>query len=298
MDEQLDLLEERGITIDDRLEAERFLLREGAFPVIHSYKDAFLDRDRSRRTGRDFFRPGTTFEFFRSLYLTDRYLRNEALGCLLLAEAAIKSCNIEALCDEFDDPEFYLDKASYKPERLYRPKPNHTYEMDLNSLLYMLMDLRKNHRLKRDYIQHYKDVYGVVPIWVLSQIMTFGCYAKFYQLQTDRVHERTRHYLARALDRRVRGSEIERALNVLPDFRNVCAHGERLYCAKVGAQRAVGFGSILDALRSVITEGEFAAFVGKIRRAVEGLDGVERQLGDVLLEGMGIDRDWIASVVA
>lgn len=91
----------------------------------------------------------------------------------------------------------------------------------------------------RPFVAHYIASYGEVPLWVLSNDLTFGNMSHFFQLMKRGDQNSVCKYLFETTlrtegDRKITPHEILRAYDVLTHFRNLCAHDERLYCAKVG----------------------------------------------------------------
>ena len=90
----------------------------------------------------------------------------------------------------------------------------------------------------RPFVAHYIASYGEVPLWVLSNDLTFGNMSHFFQLmKRGDQNSVCKHLFETTLrtegDRKITPHEVLRAYNVLTHFRNLCAHDERLYCAKV-----------------------------------------------------------------
>lgn len=70
-----------------------------------------------------------------------------------------------------------------------------------------------------------------------------------FDFHQQSVKARTCVSLARSLGGQVvRQRNVAYALHTLPEFRNICAHDERLYCAKVGKQDDKGLTELLRAL--------------------------------------------------
>lgn len=61
VDDQIELLESRGVVFKDKQRAARFLLRENYYAVVNGYKDAFIDKQETNIAGEDRYRIGTTF---------------------------------------------------------------------------------------------------------------------------------------------------------------------------------------------------------------------------------------------
>ena len=89
-----------------------------------------------------------------------------------------------------------------------------------------------------EFIKHYVRKYSTVPLWVLANDLTFGSIANFYQLMQVNDRRETCRIIAKSSQRERSRSHLTerkllRAAKVLNGFRNLCAHDERLYCAKV-----------------------------------------------------------------
>ena len=183
IDEQLDILENRNVKIPDREEAKQFLLKEGYYSVINGYKDAFIDRKRSNELNEDYYKDDTYFTSFMLIYTFDRALRRVTLGKLMNAEAIMKTASVYAFCFYNKDKDAYLDPASYCQSGDYHPRKNYT-----RNLIRLLGVLQRAHDNKnKDYIRHYLDKYGNVPLWVISNTLTFGNISAFYDLQKAEV---------------------------------------------------------------------------------------------------------------
>ena len=74
------------------------------------------------------------------------------------------------------------------------------------------------------YINHQRVLYGNVPLWVLLNGVTFGSLSKFYKLTTPDIQSK----IAQNFDK-VNQKQLGKYLSVMTKFRNVCAHGERLF---------------------------------------------------------------------
>lgn len=74
IDQQIDLLEKRGVSFIDRDEARQFLATHGYYSVVNGYKSAFIDKNKSNRSV-EVYREGIDFMHIEVLYLLDRALR-------------------------------------------------------------------------------------------------------------------------------------------------------------------------------------------------------------------------------
>lgn len=149
---------------------------------------------------------------------------------------------------------------------------------------------------KSDFIVHYRNSYGAVPIWVLVNDLTFGNIEHFYNLMKPKDKSAVCKIIVDSTGRT--GShklgffsvdDARVSIEVLVKFRNVCAHDERLYCAKVGGRKNVNYIRMVWMLERYLTENEFKRFIkdltGLLMRYVEtyAIKYVLNQIGFVEL---------------
>ena len=85
LDEQIEILKNRGLVIEDEKEARDVLLRENYF-FINGYRHLF-----TKEKGKDIFLDGTTFNELYATFVFDRRLRNIFFKYLLVVENNMKS---------------------------------------------------------------------------------------------------------------------------------------------------------------------------------------------------------------
>ena len=105
LDEQLAILEERGLVIRDYDKAKTILFRENYF-FLNGYRHLF-----SRKNKTDQFITGTTFEELYATFTFDRSLRNLMFKYLLIIENNIKSIISYQLSRKYG----YKDKEYLNP---------------------------------------------------------------------------------------------------------------------------------------------------------------------------------------
>lgn len=126
IDEQVEILRSRGLSISDQNRAAAFLLRENYYAVVNGYKDAFLDLEASNLAGEDRYRDGSTFDALSRVFIFDKELRDVTMAILLEAEAAMRTATVYAFCSVHGGPDDYLDPACYCSKSDYRPEWRYT----------------------------------------------------------------------------------------------------------------------------------------------------------------------------
>lgn len=284
IDEQVEILRSRGLGISDQNRAAAFLLRENYYAVVNGYKDAFLDLEASNLAGEDRYRDGSTFDALSRVFIFDKELRDVTMAILLEAEAAMRTATVYAFCSVHGGPDDYLNPACYCSKSDYRPEWRYT--KGLIRLLSTLQGVRDN-RPHKAYIAHYDKNYHVVPLWVASKCLTFGIMSAFFDFQEQSVKTRTCVALARALGCPVvKQRALEYAYHTLPEFRNVCAHGERLYCARAGKNIDKGFGELLRAMSTVVPAERLSSYACEVLALLREVGAADAGLEESLLRGM------------
>ncbi len=254
-DELVALLESRGVKVD--ADTRIILQRESYYAVVNGYKDPFIDRWATGNAHNDRYKADTGFDEIYRLHKLDRGLRAAFLPCLLVAETTLKTLIVHVFCELHPHRDSYLQVSSYDPN-----PPAKDAEKMIESLKKAL-EVKKG-RHPKDFIEHYLSNYEYVPLWVLANFLTFGTVSKFYSL----LSAKTRAAICKefsfyskevhgAAAQRIEPHKMAQILRRLGDFRNICAHEERFYCARVGKARDVPVKKVLADLAIVIPPSDF-----------------------------------------
>lgn len=279
VDEQILLLESRGVRCGEG--TADALRREGYYAIVNGYKDTFLDRDAMQRSPGDVYLRGTTFKMIYDMFLFDRAMRNAVMPSLIEAESTLKNAVVYAFCSEHRGTADYLDRANYVSARDmlvpngFRGNKAKEHARDLNSLLSRLNNKLTPSKTMKPFTRHYVETYGMVPLWVLQNDLTFGNISHFYQLQKRGIQNAAARSVSASSGAggRIGAKELLRIFDVLVGFRNICAHDDRLYCASVNGAH---FDAALTSLYRILNDSQRARlsvsiedvtmeFMGRIR---------------------------------
>ena len=256
--EQIQSLEADGVIADHH--TAEILHRIGEYVIVDRYGAFFLTPLASKKTGRRIFEPYTTFQDIYHLYLFDRALRQLMFEFFASAEASLKSVSCYQFCRmSRTRHDAYLDESYYNPlessvhvERLIE---------DFRAILGH--HSRKNQPAK-DYIRQYRSAHGDVPLRVIMPALTLGQTFKFYCFQNESVRNSIAREFAE-LYRQSYGSHLRLsprrlrlAFDHIKDFRNICAHGEQLYCARISPSRDVTISRAFSDLKLVLSKHDFS----------------------------------------
>lgn len=242
IDELVSLLESRGVRTDE--DTKKALERESYYAIVNGYKSPFLDREAMKASNDDVYKEGVEFRWIYDLFLFDRDLRSVTFKYLVEAEALFRNAVVYAFCKGHPGHTDYLDRSNFcAPDetlmpRAAKPTPTEYWNRNMPTLMGVLNGKLNPDKKQRPFIAHYLSRYGVVPLWVLSNDLTFGNMVHFYQLMQRSDQQRACTIIAKSAQRKKNGQgmlsphDLLRAANILVNFRNLCAHDERLYCAK------------------------------------------------------------------
>lgn len=201
---------DKNLRIPDHEYAKTMLKRIGYFSLIGGYKLPFKNPTTQK------YQDGTRFEDIVALYQFDENLRELFLKYILKIERHIRALLSYHFTEKYGEQQSeYLNPANYAMSRKNAD--------GINRLVSALGKLA-NHNSDYPYINHQRQAYGNVPLWVLFNGVTFGSLSKFYGFTTQDIQSK----VAKNFDK-VNQKQLEQYLSVITKYRNVCAHGERLF---------------------------------------------------------------------
>lgn len=212
--EQIEILKSRGLSISNDEYAIKILAHENYYALINGYKDLFI----ATTSPSDHYKPLATFKEILALYSFDRKLRELLLIELLRVERSIRTKIIYSFSEKYGyNHNAYLMPASF----------NIKGQINFNRaslLICSLNNLIEKYKTKHNAISHYVDKHGYVPLWVLSNVMTFGKLNSFYaaMLYPEKIDV--------AKEFNLTPNSFKPLVDILAEFRNKCAHGEKVYC--------------------------------------------------------------------
>ena len=201
--------DEKGIKIKDREYAEEMLRQIGYFPLMGGYKHLF------RISNTKKYKAGTSFEEIVSLYKFDAELRELFFKYLLQIERQMRSLMSYYFTEMYGaEQKQYLDANNYN-----NTKRNHATIVKLIATL-----KRATTTTDYTYINYYRKTYGEIPLWVLANVLTFGNLSKMFRVFPQSLKSKVSKNFEP-----LNQHQMEQFLSVLTKYRNVCAHGERLF---------------------------------------------------------------------
>lgn len=202
-DEQIALLEERGLNVADHSLAREFLKHHNYYR-LSAYRFPF-------QTTQDQFETGASFDGLCALYRFDHGLRllvGEACKCL---EISVRARWAYVLGEKHGELS-YEDHAVFRDARLHT---QHLTSLD--------REISRSHEV---FISHYQNTHQMPrpPIWAACEVMSFGLLSRFY---TNIKQSSTRKKIAKTYGFSV--SNLASLLLHASYLRNLCAHHSRIW---------------------------------------------------------------------
>ena len=232
LDEQVRLLESRGLACDDS--TRDVLLKEGYYPVVNGYGKSFLDATASARAGDDRFRAGTTFKMIYRAFLFDRGLRELVFRYLTRVEAVLRTTCAYRFCERHPGVHDYLRTSCYTDRASYVGGAEN-WQRDLTGLVNTLDAVSSDAESGKAGVRWYVTHHDGVPLWVLVGDLTFGNTRHLFDLLERPIQQTVCDDIARLTHpeadqgRFITPAWLSRGLKTLVEARNICAHDDRLF---------------------------------------------------------------------
>lgn len=210
LDQQINILKEKGLVINDINFAKKVLFKENYF-FLSGYRYLFMTKYKEKK-----FNDGTTFDELYSVFLFDRHIRNLMFKNILIVENNIKSIMSYQLSKKYG----FKEKDYLNPDNFTKDPMREKQVYDV--LGKMKRQIRVNGK-QHTATQHYMFNYGYIPMWILVKVLSFGLISELYLILKNEDKEAISKFYE------IDTEEMGTYLNLLSNFRNICAHEDILY---------------------------------------------------------------------
>lgn len=295
LDEQIAILEEKGMIIEDYDYAKDVLLRENYF-FLSGYRHLFMRTYHDNR-----FIEGTTFEEVYSMFMFDRKIRNIFFKNVLSIENNVKSIISYQLSKKYG----HKDREYLNPKN-FNTDPLKTRQVK-DVLNKMKRQIRVNGR-QHSATLHYINNYGYIPLWILVKVLSLGIVSELYSILKPEDQQIIADYYG------ISSETLGVYLSLLANYRNVCAHEDILYTHRTQRQipdskyhQELGiekfeeeyvsgkndlFAAVI-VLKTMLTPKEFRDFINEFNYEVEMLDGKVNTIEiETILNSIGFPNTW------
>lgn len=221
--EQLYILsKEKGLEIDNPIQAVNALQHYSYYTIINGYKDLFIDKTVHNK---EKFKKGTTFSMLYQAHWIDISFSNLIFKYSLLLEKKLKTRLSYFIAKTFGAYEQdYLNSSRYSNSKYHRGKLGQVKE-----------NIDKNRDLDISAI-HYMNKEGSLPPWIATKAISFGATFLWYDCLTENhKHEIIKNFIILPNDLKPtqKLEFFKKLIGQVYDYRNLSAHGKRSFNLKV-----------------------------------------------------------------
>lgn len=206
IEEQIEILRSRGLTINDESQARDFLLRNNYYRI--SGYSLTLRKN-------DVFSKSATFQNIVDIYNFDHELRHIILQYLEVIEVQMKSVYVYEFT-KVHGPTGYLD------ESFFTNKAKHKEIIDK-------ANQQKNQRLPHEaYLKHFvNELQQNIPLWAYVDLFTISDISFLYSISEQPIKNAVARTFGLTMSK---GAAILGSyMHSMTIIRNLCAHGSRIY---------------------------------------------------------------------
>jgi len=296
IDEQIEILKDKGLIINDVERTKRRLLRENYF-FINGYRHVFMKPGDNK-----YFIDGATFDELYALFSFDRNLRNIMFKYLLIVENNLKSIFSYHLSGKYG----YKEKDYLKLSNFTTNISKHRQVADvINKMKRQIRVNAKQHTATL----HYLTNYGYIPMWILVKVLSFGIVSELYNILKHEDKKEIAKYYG------IEEEELSIFLPVMSNYRNLCAHEDILYNHKtqrgipnnkyhhilnipVNNEEEYIYGkndlySLVIMFKYMLSEDDFRLLIYELGYEIDALDGkVDSVSLEVILDEIGFPTNW------
>lgn len=210
LDEQIEILKYKGLTINDEVYAKEILLRENYF-FLMGYRHVFMRHDTTRK-----FKEGSTFEELYNLFVFDRMFRNIIFKNILIVENNYKSIFSYTMSKNYGYKERdYLEAKNFDNDK--------SKQRQINDLVRKVKRQFRVNGKNHGATSHYMDNYGYIPLWIGIKVISFGLMSEMFSV----IKYEDKEAIAGVY--KIEPEEMEIYLPILANYRNLCAHEDIVF---------------------------------------------------------------------
>ena len=228
-DELINLLKSRNVLIDDFEYAKRCLSEYSYYDLINGYKSLYPTDSNER-----FINP-IPFSEFIYLHIFNSIFCNVILKYILIIEKSFKFKLAYLISEKYGVQTDIFDSANTDPVD-YLCRDNYRKSHDRNNILKKIKAHVVNNKDSNLSVSHYLENHNHLPCWILISAIPLGLTIKWYDILRDEDKTNICNEFIKndTLDIEEKKEFLKKGLQILKDYRNMIAHGHRIFNDAVG----------------------------------------------------------------
>ena len=296
IDEQISILESKGLEIPEKEFAKIVLLKENYF-FLSGYRHIFMKQNKDSK-----FIPGTTFNELYTMFLFDRKIRNIFFKNILVVENNIKSLLSYQLSKKYG----FKERDYLNPDNFTKDPMRDRQVADI--IEKMKRQIRVNGQ-KHSATIHYLSNYGYIPLWILVKVLSFGITSELFTILKSEDQDEIASFY------KLDSSTLSIYLTMLANYRNLCAHEDILFdhrtqktipdskyhyllkLPQIEEEYIYGKNDLFAVVlifKHMLSRREFNSFVDEINNELtELINNIKVLPPDLLLNKIGFPDNWL-----
>ena len=302
IDEQIQILLERGLIINDIEKAKLYLLSQNYYNIINGYA-SYFPRD------GEYYINNTNFDEIKHLYIFEREIKQAIFQSIIDVETHLNAIFSYRFAEAYPNiPYAYLNIDCYDKK--------HTLSV-ISTISKLAKTIDKyRHSKNNNSIIHYMNKHQNVPIWVLANYLDFGDLRHMLISSTTKIQNAVAKDMMSFIYQHIPEAKIfppETMLSFVEninDIRNICAHNNRLigfncrrdskywsplhdkYNINVKDNRRNVF-SVFISLQCFLSFSEYATVHNRLHKEFNHLDNRLKSISiNDILDKLGFPLDW------
>lgn len=305
--EQIEILESRGITINN-LDCARMFL------ITHNYCSIINDYGRFFTKSAHVYITGTTLKDINFVYVFDKGIKTILFTHTLEFEKHLKSTVAYYFCKTHSNCTDYLYFKSYK----HKNKKEIDYSLALINNIREVIQYYSSPKVSPNEIKLYHEKYNEIPLWIVIQFMYLGDVIKLYHCSDDAIQ----NDISKTFSNFIQNYQNDKFITVNPgdfykimlsikDIRNCIAHNNRIF--NISASRSLPYMpkihepqgimrnetksdlyNILLIFQCLISPEEYENMILAFKNQIEDLKKCTGIIDyNTITESLGFPKDWI-----
>lgn len=219
LDEQVEILKDRGLIIDDENRAKEKLFMYNYYKLVNGTRDFFTEKGDPAK-----YRKGVRFDDLIDIHEFDKVLKKNFLDAILDIERHLRSIISYVFMKYHNEEKAYLNPANFDGDQSLISANSYTLEKTISNF-----SEEKNYTKS---INYYVGKYNHVPFWFLVNFISFGKLVNFYQTMKQKEKEEVANEFSRLFYENLAESkgyyitpfQFESFITNIKEIRNVVAH--------------------------------------------------------------------------
>lgn len=236
IDDRIEILRSRGVEISDPATAMQILSGIPYYSLVNNNKDVFcLDPQ------KDKYKPNVKIEHMYFAHIAQRSIYSIFLKYIIYVEETFKIQLAELVTSEFAE-EYKLDISDKNNNYLYYGHYSSGSQRRINICKKLVANIESNKRERRNSATwHYADKTNI-PAWISIRDMYFSLAFQWYKIlkpeHKEIINKDLLHINPEVFNKLITNEGdlqnfVNYSLNILIDYRNAFAHGQKPYPYKV-----------------------------------------------------------------